>query len=88
MMFSNKDIEREFDVGDDTVTQESYDASSSSFSDLFEGKFNSFNPESIISGGNNRLKSGMFDIDLEDTDLALGYKNSAPAVSPKPGRFF
>lgn len=87
-MFGNRDMELDFDFGNDSFTQESYDASSSSFSDLFEGKFNSFNPDSIISGGNNRLKSGMFDIDLEDTDLALGYKNSAPAVSPKPGRFF
>lgn len=71
----------------DTI-QESYDAGSSGFTDFFQGKFNSFNPESIVSGGNNRLKSGMFDMDIEDSDLALGYKNAGPATSPKPGRFF
>lgn len=83
-----KDMDLDFDFGGDTVTQESYDANSSSYSDFFEGKFNSFNPESIISGGNNKLKSGMFAIDVEDSDLAIGYKNSAPATNPKPGRFF
>ena len=69
------------------MIQESYDAASSRFSDLMEGKFNSFNPDSIISSGNNALKSGVWDADIEDSPLALGYKNSAPAVTPKPGRF-
>ncbi len=73
---------------DGQFTQESYDAASSSYTDLFQAKFNSFNPEAIISGGNNRLKSGMFDMDIEDSDLALGYKNSGPATTPKIGRFF
>ena len=77
----------DFDIETKTI-QESYDAASSSFSDFFQGKFNSFNPETIISGGNNRLKSGMFDMDIEDSDLALGYKNAGPATSPKPGRFY
>lgn len=77
----------DFDMEMDTI-QESYDPGSSGFSDFFEGKFNSFNPESIVSDGNNRLKSGMFDMDIEDSDLALGYKNQGPAVSPKPGRFY
>jgi hypothetical protein len=48
---------------------------------------NSFNPESIVSDGNNKLKSGMFDINIEDSDLALGYKTSGAATAPKPGRF-
>lgn len=77
----------DFDIETKTI-QESYDAASSSFSDFFQGKFNSFNPETIISGGNNSLKSGMFDMDIEDSDLALGYKNAGPATSPKPGRFY
>lgn len=77
----------DFDIETETI-QESYDAASSSFSDFFQGKFNSFNPETIVSGGNNRLKSGMFDMDIEDSDLALGYKNAGPATSPKPGRFY
>lgn len=69
------------------MIQESYDAASSRFSDLMDGKFNSFNPDSIVSSGNNQLKSGVWDSDIEDSPLALGYKNSAPAVTPKPGRF-
>lgn len=73
---------------DQKCTQESYDAGSSSFSDMFEEKFTSFDPETIVSGGNNKLKSGMFDMDLEDSELALGYKNDAPAATPKPGRFY
>lgn len=77
----------DFDIETKAI-QESYDAASSSFSDFFQGKFNSFNPETIISGGNNSLKSGMFDMDIEDSDLALGYKNAGPATSPKPGRFY
>lgn len=72
----------------DPVVQESYNPGSSHFSDLFNDKFNSFNPESIVSGGNNGLKSGQFDINIEDSDLALGYKQPEPATSPKPGRFF
>ena len=84
-MFENMDL----DFGTNgAVTQESYDAASSSYKDLFEEKFNSFNPETIISGGNNRLKSGQFDIDIEDSDRALCYKNTPPATSPKIGRFF
>lgn len=67
--------------------QEEYNAASSRYSDLFGDKFNSFNPETIVSGGNNSLKSGQFDIDIEDSDLALGYKQPEPATSPKPGRF-
>lgn len=74
---------------DALVQESSYDAASSRFSDLFDGKFNSFNPENIVSGGNNQLKSGQFDIDIEDSDLALGYKQPQPALSPaRPGRFF
>ena len=41
------------------------------------------------TGGNNKLKSGQFDSDIEDSDLALGYKNDPPAMTPpRPGRFF
>jgi hypothetical protein len=54
-----------------------------------EEKFTSFDPEAIVSGGNNKLKSGQFDIDIEDSDLALGYNNDPPALEPsRPGRFF
>ena len=43
----------------------------------------------IVTGGNNQLKSGQFDINIEDSDLALGYKQTQPALSPaRPGRFF
>lgn len=85
-MFENMDLD--FNIDDGAVTQESYDAASSSYKDLFDEKFNSFNPETIISGGNGKLKSGMFDIDIEDSDLALGYKNSGRATEPVLGRFF
>lgn len=69
--------------------QEGYDSASSSYSDLFEQKFNSFNPSAIVSDGVGRLKSGFFDMDVEeDSNLSLGYKNSSPATTPKPGRFF
>ena len=72
------------------VTQESYNANNSSFSDLFQEKFTSFNPEAIISGGNNKLKSGMFSMEVEETpDIALGYKkNDKPLEPARPGRFF
>ena len=74
-------------MSSDPVVQESYNAASSRYSDLFGDKFNSFNPEAIVSGGNNSLKAGQFDINIEDSDLALGYKQPEPATSPKPGRF-
>jgi hypothetical protein len=74
------------DDTDDIVT-ESYDPGTSSFKDLFDEKFTSFNPEAIVSGGNNRLQSGMFDLEIEDSDLAIGYKNAGPATSPKIGRW-
>lgn len=79
-----------FDFGTDTVTQESYDAGSSGFKDLFDEKFTSFNPEAIISGGNNKLKSAMFSMEVEETpDIALGYKKNDTPLEPKrPGRFF
>lgn len=73
--------------GDDTLVQESYDAASSRYSDLFGDKFTSFNPENIVSGGNNQLKAGQFDINVEDSDLAIGYKQPEPATSPKPARW-
>lgn len=69
------------------VVQESYDAASSKYNDLMNDKFTSFNPDSIISGGNNALKTDVWDADIEDSNLALGYKNSGPATTPKPGRF-
>ena len=77
-----------FDVDDNETIQESaYNANSSSYKDLFEEKFTSFNPENIVSTGNNKLRSGMFDMDIEDSDLAIGYKNDPPAATPRPGRF-
>lgn len=82
------DINLDFDF-DDEITQESYDASNSGFKDLFDEKFCSFNPEQIISGGNNKIRSAQFDLDIEDSDLAIGYKRNEPPLSPqRPGRFF
>lgn len=81
-------FDMDFDFGEDTVTQESYNPASSGFSDLFDDKFTSFDPDAIISGGNNRLKSGQFDMDIEDSDLAIGYSQPQPALTPsRPGRF-
>ena len=69
--------------------ESAYNAGNSSYRDFMEEKFTSFDPEAIISGGNNKLKSGQFDIDIEDSDLALGYNNDPPALEPqRPGRFF
>lgn len=83
-----EDFEFDFDSTDGTV-QESYDAASSGFKDLFDEKFTSFNPEAIISGTNNKLKSGMFDMEIENSDLAIGYKKNDKPLEPKrPGRFF
>lgn len=84
-----EDFEFNFD-SDDVAVQESYDAASSGYKDLFDEKFTSFQPETIISGGNNKLKSGMFDMDIEaDNDISIGYKRNEPPLEPKrPGRFF
>jgi len=90
-MADNKMInDLDFDFGEDTVTQESYDAGSSGFKDLFDEKFTSFYPEAIVSGGNNKLKSGMFSMEVEETpDIAFGYKKNDTPLEPKrPGRFF
>jgi hypothetical protein len=81
------DLSIDFEDGNAYV-QESYNAASSGFSDLFSEKFTSFDPDSIISGGNNRLKSGMFDMEVEDSDLALAYKQPEPVLTPaRPGRW-
>lgn len=77
----------DFDFEDEEPVQESYNPSSSHFKDLFDSAFNSFDPDAIIAGGNNRLKSGQFDMDIEESDLAIGYKQPTPPTSPKPGRF-
>ena len=55
--------------------QESYNAGSSSYRDLFDG-------------GNNSLKSGQFLMEVEQGPNAIGYKNNGPAMTPKPGKFF
>ena len=81
------DMNIDFEDGAPRITQESYDAGSSGFSDFLGGKFNSFQPDTIVSGGANRLKSGMQAMDIEDSDLAIAYKQPEPATSPKPGRF-
>ena len=66
-----------FDVDDNETIQESaYNANSSSYKDLFEEKFTSFDPENIVSSGNNK-----------GSDLAIGYKNDPPATDPKIGRW-
>lgn len=77
----------DFDTNNEMVQEAAYNAASSGFKDLFEEKFTSFDPENIVSTGNNKLRSGMFDMDIEDSDLAIGYKNDAPAATPRPGRF-
>jgi hypothetical protein len=77
----------DFDFDTEMVQEASYDAASSGFKDLFDEKFTSFNPENIVSTGNNKLRSGMFDMDIEDSDLTIGYKNDPPAATPRPGRF-
>lgn len=69
------------------IQEAAYNAASSRYADLFGAKFNSFNPEAIVSGGNNSLKAGQFDINVEDSDLAIGYRQPEPATEPKPGRF-
>lgn len=72
------------------VVQESYNPNNSGFKDLFEEKFTSFDPQAIVSSGNNKLKSGLFDMEVEETpDIALGYKKNDNPLSPgRPGRFF
>ena len=78
----------DFDFDTNEMVQEAaYNAASSGFKDLFEEKFTSFDPENIVSTGNNKLRSGMFDMDIEDSVLAIGYKDDPPAASPRPGRF-
>lgn len=76
-----------FDMDEVAVQEASYDAASSSYKDLFDSKFTSFNPENIVSSGNNKLRTDMFDMEIEDSDLAIGYKNDPPATDPKIGRF-
>ena len=49
--------------------------------------FTSFNPENIVSSGNNKLRTDMYDMEIEDSDLAIGYKNDPPATDPKIGRW-
>lgn len=88
------DMNFNFDIdgaraADDLYQESAYNAGNSSYRDFMEEKFTSFDPEAIVSGGNNKLKSGQFDIDIEDSDLALGYNNDGPALEPqRPGRFF
>lgn len=80
----------DFDFGANEVTQESVMPGSTGFTDLFQEKFTPFNPEAIISGGNNKLKSAMFSMEVEETpDISLGYKKNDTPLEPKrPGRFF
>ena len=69
------------------LVQEGYDAGNSPYRDLFDAKFNSFDAANIVTG-NSTLKSGMFDMEVESSNLALGYKNNPPGTDPKPGKFF
>lgn len=80
----------DFDFGEDTTIQESYNAGNSSYKDLFDEKFTSFDPDKIVADGANHLKSGMFSQEVEETpELALGYKKNDTPLEPKrPGRFF
>ena len=83
----NSFFDDDVNYGEARITQESYNAASSGFSDLFQSKFTGCNPHAIVSE-NNRLKSGMIDMGSEDSDLALGHHNKGPATAPKPGKFF
>lgn len=76
-----------FFSGKQEVITESYNAANSSFKDIFDGKFNSFDPATVAQG-NNTLKSGMFAKEVEEGPNAIGYKNTPPATTPKPGKFF
>ena len=77
-----EEYDMDFGSFDDEPVQEAYNPGSSHFKDLFDSAFNSFDPEAIIAGGNNRLKSGQFDMDIEDSDLAIGYVQPTPATTP------
>lgn len=84
-----QDFDYAFGMSGATPFQESYNAGNSSYKDLFDQKFDSFDPDSIIAGGNNKLKSGVTDIDLEENaDTSFGYKQEKEATTPKIGRFF
>lgn len=83
-MFIMKDMNF---FGTPETIQESYNAGNSSFKDLMDGKFNSFDPANVVTG-NNSLKSGQFLKEVEEGPNAIGYKNNGPAMTPKPGKFF
>ena len=63
------------------IQEAAYNAASSRYADLFGAKFNSFNPEAIVSGGNNSLKAGQFDINVEDRLQTAGAGNRSEAGS-------
>lgn len=78
-----------FENPGDKVVQEEYNPASSGYKDLFDEKFTSFDADGIVSGGNNALKSEMFDMPIEETPaIAFGYKKNETPLTPKPGRFF
>lgn len=80
----NNIFETEYDFSG--PVQESYNISSSRYTDLFNAAFTPFSPDTIINGNNN-LKSGQFDMDIEDSDLKLGYINPIPSSPLPPARF-
>ena len=66
-----------------------YNPNSSPYTDIFDGKFNSFDATGIVTSGNNALKSNVNDMEMEEnSSLALGYDNKAPGFTPNPGKFF
>ena len=60
--------------------QESYNAGSSSYKDLFEGKFNSFDPANVVTG-NNSLKSGQFLKEVEEGSSINNFKQLHTVVN-------
>jgi hypothetical protein len=78
----------DFDFDNNDIFQESFAGTAGSFTDFLGGKFDSFDPDTII--GAPAMKSGLFAMDLEDTDLALRYdfSNQGETLVPRPGRMF
>jgi hypothetical protein len=85
------DMTLDFGIGgEDSYVQESasFNAGSAAFKDLFGDKFTSFQPDTILQGGVSNLKSGMFAMDIEDSNMAIDYSYKPPALDPAHiGRF-
>lgn len=85
-MVDTLDMSLDFSMDDGTPVQESFTGTAGSFSDFMNGKFMAFDPDNILSGG--AMKSGMFPIDIEDSDMAINYNwqgKGDPGLA-RPGR--